>query len=73
MPQNIQVLIKFLITNGFRAECSQCSDKMHLSKTPLFDAKYFTASAKELLKERCKTDNLRNYIDNIINTINEIK
>jgi hypothetical protein len=48
MPQNIQELITFLKTNGFRAECPHCSGKMDLSKTPLFDAENFTSYAKEL-------------------------
>jgi predicted Holliday junction resolvase-like endonuclease len=52
MLQNIQELITFLKTNGFRAECPQCSGKMDLSKTPLFDAEHFTPEAKELLKEK---------------------
>lgn len=52
MPQNIQELIKFLKTNGFRSECPQFSGKMDLSKTPLFDAEHFTPEATELLKEK---------------------
>ena len=52
MSQNLQEFITFLKTNGFRAECPQCSGKMDLSKTPLFDAKHFTPEAKELLKEK---------------------
>ena len=52
MPQNIQEFIKFLKTNGFHAECPQCSGKMDLSKTPLFDAEHFTPEAMELLKEK---------------------
>ena len=52
MPQNLQDLIKFLKNNGFRAECPQCSGKMDLSKTPLFDAVNFTPGAMELLKEK---------------------
>ena len=52
MPQNLQDLIKFLKNNGFRAECPQCSGKMDLSKTPLFDAENFTPEAMELLKEK---------------------
>ena len=52
MPQNIQELIKFLKNNGFRAESPQCSGKMDLSKTPLFDAENFTHEATELLKEK---------------------
>ena len=54
MSQNIRELIKLLKSNGFRAECPQCSGKMDLCKTPLFDAAHFTPEAKELLKE--KTD-----------------
>ncbi len=49
MPQNLQELIKFLKNNGNRAACPQCSGKMDLSKTPLFDAAYFTPEAMELL------------------------
>ena len=52
MPQNLQDLITFLKNNGFRAECPQCSGKMDLSKTPLFDAEHFTPEAMELLKEK---------------------
>jgi len=52
MSQNIQGLITFLKTNGFRAECPQCSGKMDFSKTPLFDAENFTPEAKDLLKEK---------------------
>jgi hypothetical protein len=52
MSQNLQEFITFLKTNGFRAECPQCSGKMDLSKTPLFDAEHFTPEAKELLKEK---------------------
>jgi hypothetical protein len=48
MPQNIQELIKFLKINGFRAECPQCSGKMDLSKTALFDPDNFMPEAKEL-------------------------
>jgi len=52
MLQNIQELIKLLKTNGFRAERPQCSGKMDLSKTPLFDAEHFTPKEMELLKEK---------------------
>ncbi|MEY4572660.1 MAG: hypothetical protein RLZ10_1908 [Bacteroidota bacterium] len=52
MPRKIQELITFLRINGFRAECPQCSGKMGLSKTPLFDTEHFTPEAKELLKEK---------------------
>jgi hypothetical protein len=52
MPQNIQGLTTFLKTSGFRAECPQCTGKMDLSKTPLFDAAHFTPEAKDLLKEK---------------------
>ena len=59
MPQNIQELIKFLKTNGFRAECPQCSGKMDLSKMPLFDAAHFTAEAMEMLNEKKDFDKER--------------
>lgn len=52
MPNEIQDLITFLKSNHFKAECPQCSEKMDLSKTSLFDAESFTPEAKELLKER---------------------
>ncbi len=49
MSQQIQELITFLKTNGFRAECPQCAGKMDLSKTPLFDAEHFTPEANRFL------------------------
>jgi len=52
MANEIQDLITFLKTNGFKAECPSCSEKIDLSKTPLFDAENFTPEAKQLLKER---------------------
>ena len=52
MPKNRQELIKFLKTNGFRAEFPHRNGKMDLSKTPLFDAEHFTPEAMELLKEK---------------------
>ncbi len=59
MSQNIQELIKLLKSNGFRTECPQCSGKMDLSKTPLFDAEHFTHEAMELLNEKKDFDKER--------------
>ena len=50
MPQNIQQLNAILKSNSFRSNWPQCSGKVNLSKTYLFDAAYFTTEAKELLK-----------------------
>lgn len=52
MANEIQDLITFLKSNQFKAECPHCSEKMDLSKTPLFDANNFTPEAKQLLKEK---------------------
>lgn len=52
MSKNRQELIKFLKTNGLRADCPQCNGKMDLSKTTLFNAEHFTPEAKELLKQK---------------------
>lgn len=52
MSTQLQDLIVFLQSNNFKAECPNCSGKMDLSETALFDAAHFTPEAKELLKDR---------------------
>lgn len=75
MPNDLQDLIQFLLSNNFKAECPNCNGKIVLLETDFFDAEKFILEAKKFLKERKKfnekyKEDFKERLDNMSQKIN---